>query len=362
MSSHSKQDDSSAGLIARVLWRLAFESVAVVIVVVAMSLLVVAMAAVCLRPEAFAAGLSRVGWGLSAFLGTVAAGTVPLLAFFTASLCGARLSARGEAMALASLGYGPLRTWRSLWPLWMLLSMLALVFAFVVEPPSWRAIHLLKGSPQAAAVGLARLEAGEMRVLPGGGGLVLHDGSLRFASASGSLTGNFTYRERSQLTAGGGWELGPSTIARQDGSNWAIESIKLRPDSGTDAAYRAAPSSPWARDSSSLITSPCQPGDVGQCDRAALVLHRRISWVALVPVLALLGWLLAWTATRTGRGSMASGVMTAAPPLALYGLLKLSEQALEQGLLSGTLAAWLPALATGALTAFFFFRSGLTPR
>ena len=112
---------------------------AVVIVIVAMSLLVVAMAAVCLRPEAFAAGLSRVGWGLSAFLGTVAAGTAPLLAFFTASLCGARLSAGGEAMALASLGYGPLRTWRSLWPLWMLLSMLALVFAFVVEPPSWRA-------------------------------------------------------------------------------------------------------------------------------------------------------------------------------------------------------------------------------
>jgi hypothetical protein len=265
-------------------------------------------------------------------------------------------------MALASLGYGPLSIWRRLWPLWALLSILALVFAFVVEPPSWRAIHLLKGSPQAAAVAWARLEAGELRVLPGGGGLVLHEGSLHFASASGALTARCTVPSRTQVSAGDGWELGPSTIARKDGSTWMIDSIKLRPNSRNQVAYLAAPTSPWARDSASLLKSPCKEGDVAECDRSDLVLHRRMSWAVLVPVLALLGWLLAWVPARSGRGSVASGAVTALPALGLYSLLKLSERALESGIFSGSVAAWLPVFAAVLLTGWVLFRAGLTPR
>ena len=185
---------------------------------------------------------------------------------------------------------------------------------------------------------------------------------MRFSSATGSLTGSFTFAKRSQVTASGGWELGPSTIERNGGNIWRIEKIKLRPKSLNEAAYRAAPSSPWARDSSSLMKSPCEEGDLAACDRAALVLHRRISWAVLVPVLALLGWLLAWTATRKGRDSLAAAAVLAVPALGLYGLLKLSEQGLAQGLLSGFVAAWLPVLAALILTLCFLFRAGLRPR
>ncbi len=342
MYQHTDHDDSSTGLIARVIWRLARQSVAVAVFAVAGSLLVIAAAAVCLRPEAFAAGPARVGWGLLAFVGTVAAGTVPIVAFFGAYLGSSRLSVRGESMTLSTLGLGPMTVWRVLWPLWTLFVLVALLFAFVLEPPSWRAIHQLKGSPQAAAVAWTRVRAGEMRVLPDGGGLSLRDGVLRFTSGDGEWSGSSSEPSPRMGSDGGSWHFGPTRIARRDGSTWQARSLSLRPDRAALERYLEPPRSPWARGSIALLELSCGDGREAECVRAALVLNRRITWAVLSPMMALLGWLLAWTPVRRGRGRAGASWALALPPLALYSSLKLGEMGLAWGLLSGASAAWFP--------------------
>ena len=323
------------------------------------SLVVIAVAAVCLRPEAFAAGLGRVGWALFSFLGTVAAGAVPVVVFFCAFLCCLRLSQRGEAMTLSTLGLGTVTLWRLLWPLWAVFALMALVLAFVLEAPSWRAIHQLKGSPQAAAVAWSRVQAGEMRVLPDGGGLTLRDGVLRFSSGDGEWSGSATRPSPRMGLDGGGWRLGRTKVERSDGARWQAQSVTLRPDSEVLKRYLEPPRSPWARDSIALLGMSCAEGKEAECSRAALVLHRRLIWPVLVPIMALLGWLLAWTPARRGREPAGAGWMLVLPPLVLYSALKAGEMGLAWGLVSGTAAAWLPTLVTAVMVLWAMRRSGV---
>ena len=343
------------------IWRLAAESSAAVSLGVGACALTLAAAAVCLRPEAFAAGPTRVGWGLLAFLGTIAAATVPLISFLIAFLCAARLSRRGAAMALSTLGLGSWRVWRKLWPLWILLTMLSLLVASVVEPPAWRLVHQLKGSPQAAAVGWARLQAGEQRVLPGGGGLALRDGVLHLADGGGAWRGSALAPAPSASVGVAGWELGPARLLRSDGSLWQMQSLNLHLDRAQLARYRAPPRSPWASSSSALLTAACEKIDSAPCQRAALVLHRRLSWLVLVPVMALLGWTLGWSLARRGRARRGIGWLVTLPTLGLYCALKLGEVGLRHGLCSGMAAAWAPALVPLGLLVWALSKSEPSP-
>jgi len=252
-------------------------------------------------------------------------------------------------MTLSTLGLGPMTVWRVLWPLWTLFALVALFSAFVLEPPSWRAIHQLKGSPQAAVVAWTRAKAGEMRVLPDGGGLSLRDGVLRFASGNGEWSASSSDPSPSMGADGGSWHFGATRITRRDGSTWQARSLSLRPDSEALERYLEPPRSPWARGSLALLKMSCEDGREAECARAALVLHRRSTWAVLVPMMALLGWLLAWTPARRGRGRAGAGWALALPPLVLYSSLKLGEMGLAWGLLSGAVAAWLPIFVAAVM-------------
>lgn len=323
-----------------------------------------AAAAVGLRPDAFAAGLARVLWGGAAYLGTIAAGVVPGVALGAAFLTSRRLSERGDSVALAGLGLGPMACWRSLWPLWAGLSGLVLLLAFAGEPPAWRAVHQLKGAPEAAAVAWARLQAGEVRVLPQGGALVAHDGRLRFATGDGQWRGSFAAAAARPEGGDWGWTFGSAQLRHKDGSEWRARRVRLRPDPQWLASYRAPPRSPWAERPARLISERCGPEQSAEgCQRAALVLHRRLCLAALVPAVACIGWLLGWSVRREGRrsaGGREAAVLGVA--VGLYALLKLGEKMVALELVPGALGAWLPALPVAFLVWWAVRRAGAAGR
>ncbi len=357
MSRHAVHDDSLRGPLARAIWRLAWQSSVAVVFALVASLVVIGAAAVCLRPESFAAGFGRVVWGVLSFLGTVAAGTVPLLAFFSAFLCVSRLSRRGESLTLATLGLGPGRLWCSLWPLWAVFALMAFVFAFIVEPSAWRTVHQLRGSPEAAAVGWARLQAGELRVLPGGGALSLREGVLRFADGAGGWQGTVISPSPATSAPADGWDFGPSRVRGSDGSLWQFRSVRLRFERAALERYLAPPRSPWATDSLLLSGRQCEAAEDADCERATLVLHRRVSCPVLVLIMALLGWVLAWSPARRGRAHSGLGWRVLLPPLGLYCCLKIAEFVVSKGLLSGVVAAWSPSMLAVALLLWFWKQS-----
>jgi len=351
------QNSCSPPGVARAVRRLGTAHTVSLILLVLAVLWVVAAAAVCLRPEAFAAGGARVFYGLAAFLGTVVAATMPLVALAVAALTSARLSERGDAMALASFGLGPRASWRMLWPLWLSLALLTLLLAFVVEPPAWRAVHLLKGAPEAAAVAWSRLQAGEVRVLPGGGALVLRDSELHFAAGDGLWSGSFDAATVLMDERDWGWSLGSSVARGGDGSSWRAEKLRLLPDPGWLARYQSPPRSPWSQAPAGLLAGSCGFVEAGEaCERSSFVLHRRLALASLVPMMALVGWLLAWELGYGGRRRSGRKLALLTLAVGLYALLKLGEKAVAMGLLGGALGAWLPALPVFLLACWMSFK------
>lgn len=340
-SPDSPHHDRSRNPCARVVWRLAIRYATAVAAALLASAGLVAAASVGLRPEAFSVGANRIGWAIIAFLGTVAAGMLPMLAFLSAWLSSRRLGETGQSSLLAQLGLGPLQLWRGLWPLWALLAGIALLLSLGLEAPSWQAVHKLKGSHHAAALGWARLQRGELQALPGGGALVLDQGQLHFASGDGQLQGELGLPSPDQRGNKGGWKLGPASLQLNDGSNWYAEALYLEPTTKALRRYRQAPQSPWATGFMKLASKNCSEEPERNCQKAKLVLHRRLSWPVLTLLMSMLGWLGAWTSIGGGRRNGAQLSKLLLPPLLLYSGLKLGEHALSSGLLNGAAAAWL---------------------
>ena len=327
------------------------------------ALFLVSAAAVCLRPEAFSAGSERVLWGVGAFLGTVAAGTVPLVALASGFVVSTRLSDRGEAMALGSMGVAPVPAWRALWPLWLVLTAATLAIAFAIEAPAWRVVHQLRGASEVAAVSWNRLQAGEVRVLPKGGALVARDGAMRFASGDGGWRGSAGSVVALVGDRDWGWRVADAKFQHADGSLWSARDLRLRADVESLARSREQPRSPWSLPTERLIAA-AHSADARPAvrNRAGLVLHRRFALASLVPTLALLGWLLAWSPLREGRRDGRRHLVVALLAVSLYALLKSGEKVVAAGLLPGVLGAWLPVLPFLLASVLLSVRAGKVPR
>jgi hypothetical protein len=236
------------------------------------------------------------------------------------------------------------------------LSALVLLLAFAGEPPAWRAVHQLKGAPEAAAVAWARLQAGEVRVLA-------HEGRLRFVTGDGQWRGSFAAAVALPEESHWGWTLGSARLRHEDGSEWRARRVRLRPDARWLASYRAPPRSPWALSPSRLLSERCgTEQSAAECQRATLVLHRRLCLAALVPAVASIGWLLGWSVRREGRRRRGREAAVLGVALGLYAILELGEKMVALQLISGAMGAWLPALPAAVLVWWAVRRAGAVGR
>jgi hypothetical protein len=296
---------------------------------------VAALAGASARPELWSAGVARVLAGVLAATGTGASACVTLAALLGPLVAARRLVDGGEAAALEALGWGRAALVRAWIPVAVAAALVAAAAGLGVEPAAWRAVHGLKGSPAAAAAAWARLEGGEVAVLPDGGAVVVRDGALRFRGGDGAWSGVGA----AIRPAPAGWDFGPTDAIAADGSRWRADALRLRLDGPAAARWQAAPSSPWAASWGALLARSDEP-------RARRVLHRRVALVAAVLPLGLLGLCLGWSRRR--RDLLGVAVV----PLLVF----LAARLADASGLPPVLAGWSPTAVATLLAIWAWWR------
>jgi hypothetical protein len=281
-------------------------------------------------------------------IGTGLTAVLPLAALAAAFGAGSAWSTQGGAAGAASLGISPLQPFVRLGPVWGAGAVLVLVCAFAIEPAAWQGLHRVRGGPLAAAAAWASLEAGEVRTLRSGGAVVMQDSVLY------AITGDQEWELRAARTspdvAEAGWRLTGVRLIAREGQVWTARTAFLRPQPARKARWEAPAASPWAMGPGRLweaqATSP----------RASLVLHRRLALAAAVPLLAVVGWLLAWgeAPLRRPRWGLLGAVALAG---GLFALARSADRAVADGLLSGALAGWLPLLPAAVIAVVLGWRA-----
>ncbi len=294
-----------------------------------------ALAGASARPELWAAGPGQVLIAVAAAAGTGASACVALTALLGPLFTTRRLVAGGEATALEALGWGR----RDLAIAWLPLGLLAVVAAvgagLVVEPAAWRVVHSVKGSPAMTAASWARLQAGEVAVLPDGGGLVSRGGALRFSTGDGAWTGELS----NPRPDGRSWVFDAARARSSQGEEWSVDRLSLRPADDVAERWAGPPRSPWAASWTALRRRSDEP-------RAVRVLHRRLALVVAVVPLGLLGLCLGWS-RRRGALLVAGGA-----PFAVF----LAARLADTSNLPPTFAGWAPAVVAVGLAAVAWWR------
>ena len=113
------------------------------------------------RPESGAAGRAFIIDALGAAIGTAAPGIALTAAVIAPFALRRALAANGVSAGLEQLGVSARDLLRSLLPILATLGLVGGAFVTLVEPPAWRAVHGLRGSPAASAVFLGRISSGE---------------------------------------------------------------------------------------------------------------------------------------------------------------------------------------------------------
>ncbi len=308
----------------------------------AMVLAVAAVGSTIAVPRLHAAGPSVTAAALGAAIGTGLTAVLPLAALAAAFAAAAAWSARGGAAGAASLGIGPLRQFAGLAPLWAVCATIVLVCAFALEPAAWTSLHRVRGGPLAAAVGWASLSAGEVRALADGGAAVLDADGLR--ATTGDRAWDLSAEGASPSRSGASWDLTGVTLTAAD-QTWTAASAEVRLKEDRRARWLAPPTSPWTLGLGPLLEARATSA------RASLVLHRRLALAAALPLLAAVGWLLAWGEAprrRRGPGLAAAGALA----VAVFVVARTADQAVADGLVGGAVGGWLPLLP-GVLAASF---------
>ncbi len=314
----------------------------------ALLLLTAAVAGTAALPGVQAAGGRFIAVALGAAVGTAAAPLMPWVAAVAGLAAARSLAAGGGAAACATLGLSAAGTWRRLWPLWAALAVSTGVVGFWGEPAAWTALHDVRGARAATATAWASLQAGEVRTLGEGGGLVVRSGGVL-----DGLTGDRTWALQARGIAPSadraGWELQGVRIAERGpqggvGAAWEVGQLTLRPEG---AGAPALPRSPWAQSPGGLMSRQ-------GTSRGRLVLHRRLALVLCVPLLAWVGWRAGWD-ERGPRARGSRSVALAALAVAVLVVTRLADRACGWGGLDGVVAGHVP-LALSAAAAWFFGR------
>lgn len=298
-------------------------------------------------PRLHAAGGAAAASALVAVIGTGLTAMGPLAALAAAFAAASSWSARGGAAGAASLGIGPGRQFVALTPVWAIGAVAVLVFGFALEPAAWTSLHRVRGGPLAAAVGWASLQAGEVRTLGAGGAAVLGTEGLHATTADRGW--DLAAAAATPAPDGVSWELSEVTLTR-GAQTWTVDAAQVRMKEEGRVRWLAPPSSPWTMGLGPLLRARADS------PKAALVLHRRFALAAALPLLAALGWLLAWAeAPSRRRAPRLLGAVVVA--LTLFVVARNADRAVADGLLSGAVAGWLPLVPAAAVVSALSWRA-----
>lgn len=308
-------------------------------------LLLAAVASTAALPGVGAAGMRVVLAAVLASLGTGAGPLLPLAALGGAFGLAWTLSGRGECTAAQALGLGPIRLLATQAPVLATAAAACLGLGLLGEPAAWREVHRLRGSPLAAATAWAGLDRGDVRVIGGGGAIVVRDGGLRFGLAGHGISGQAESVEPLPGTAS--WRLAGFRLDLPGSGTWEAGAVVIQPDREKLERWLAPPQGPRTLGPLRLLRAARSD------QRAAMVWHRRLAQAAAVPLLALAGWLMGWAPPGRRRGAAAwRGAAAVGLALGLLAASRTADHAATAGLVGGATGGWLPfalLLATVAL-------------